>query len=178
MKKTLVLYNSYSGFTEKYAQWISQELGCDCFSLKKTPLRILSSYQVIIFGGPLHATGIGGLKKLNRRPSLLKKKELFIFATGASPGDKKVLEQVMNKNLSSNQRELNRFYYFRGGYDHEKLPFPYKFIMGLMRNMINKKSSVELTPDEKGMKEAFLEPVDFTKKETCSPLIEDVRKIL
>ncbi len=32
--KTAVVYKSFSGFTRKYAQLISEELNCDIFDLK------------------------------------------------------------------------------------------------------------------------------------------------
>ena len=33
--KTAVIYESGTGFTEQYAQWISEELHCDCVNRKK-----------------------------------------------------------------------------------------------------------------------------------------------
>lgn len=33
--KSIVIYNSQTGFTKQYAEWISQEAGCECVSLKK-----------------------------------------------------------------------------------------------------------------------------------------------
>ena len=29
--KTAVIYNSQTGFTKRYAKWISDEIGADCF---------------------------------------------------------------------------------------------------------------------------------------------------
>ena len=31
--KTIVIYNSQTGFTKRYAEWIAQESGADCFEL-------------------------------------------------------------------------------------------------------------------------------------------------
>lgn len=31
--KTIVIYNSQTGFTKRYAQWIAEETGADCLEL-------------------------------------------------------------------------------------------------------------------------------------------------
>ncbi len=31
--KTIVIYNSQTGFTKRYAEWIAGECGADCFDL-------------------------------------------------------------------------------------------------------------------------------------------------
>ena len=33
--KILVIYNSQTGFTKKYAEWISQESGAECLDFKQ-----------------------------------------------------------------------------------------------------------------------------------------------
>jgi len=56
--KYLVLYKSISGFTKKYAFWIAHELKADIFPIIKIKQIILTDYDIIIFGGSLHAVGI------------------------------------------------------------------------------------------------------------------------
>ncbi len=51
--KTIVAYRSKSGYTKRYAEWISQELGCD---IKEDPqLSDISGYDTIIYGGGMYA---------------------------------------------------------------------------------------------------------------------------
>lgn len=64
--KTIVIYKSISGFTEKYAKWIAEELGADIEKQNKASQKILKKYNTIIYGGSLHAVGIIGLKKLRK----------------------------------------------------------------------------------------------------------------
>ena len=33
MMKTVVIYNSQTGFTKRYAEWIAEATGADCFAL-------------------------------------------------------------------------------------------------------------------------------------------------
>lgn len=53
--KKIVVYKSRTGFTEKYAHWIAEDLHCDAVSLEKISASQMSRYDVIIFGGGIHA---------------------------------------------------------------------------------------------------------------------------
>lgn len=59
--KTVVVYKSISGFTKKYAEWIAEELETDLLRLEKNDIDILLKYDIIIYGGCLHAVGISGV---------------------------------------------------------------------------------------------------------------------
>ena len=51
--KTLIIYSSQTGFTKKYATWLSEELQADCIPLKdakKINWRRLFSVFIAIFG--------------------------------------------------------------------------------------------------------------------------------
>jgi len=64
--KVVVVYQSASGFTEKYAQWISEALNADLFNVKKMSIETLQEYDTIVFGGNLHAVGISGVNTIKR----------------------------------------------------------------------------------------------------------------
>ena len=49
--KTIVIYNSQTGFTKRYAEWIAQESGADCFELSTAKKKNLDEYDAIIYGG-------------------------------------------------------------------------------------------------------------------------------
>lgn len=49
--KMAVIYNSQTGFTTKYAQWISEETGADCFELDVARKQNFDDYDAIVFGG-------------------------------------------------------------------------------------------------------------------------------
>lgn len=58
--KTIVIYNSQTGFTKRYAQWIAEATGADCFELSEAKRKygyIWSNY----FGGWACAGGINKL---------------------------------------------------------------------------------------------------------------------
>lgn len=173
MKKTVVIYKSISGFTKKYAEWIAQFLNCDLLDRKSTNLKKILEYDIIIYGGSLHAVGISGVDIIRKNLHRLKEKTIVIFATGASPARPGVSSEVLNRNFSSDQQKQITFFYLRGGFDFNKLDPVNKAIMTLMKWKI--KSKKKWDPDEKGMMEAFSNPVDFTDKESLKKLLEFVR---
>ena len=40
--KTIVIYNSKTGFTKRYAEWISEALSCECVELKEASKKAAS----------------------------------------------------------------------------------------------------------------------------------------
>ena len=66
MLRTVVIYRSTSGFTKRYAEWIAEELKADLFEARKIDAPKLADYDLIVFGGSLHAVGINGIKLRQR----------------------------------------------------------------------------------------------------------------
>lgn len=173
--KTVVVYKSISGFTKKYAEWIAEELETDLLRLKKIDIDILLKYDIIIYGGRLHAVGISGINIIKNNLNKLKDKNIIIFTTGASPSKESTVSEVKDSNFSVEEQKQIRFYYFRGGFDFNKLNFTNKILMTLMKWKIQLKR--HKTPDEKGMLAAFSKPMDFTKKENIKELLEYVHSL-
>lgn len=49
--KTAVIYNSQTGFTKRYAQWIADAVLADCVELSAAKNKDFSQYDAIVFGG-------------------------------------------------------------------------------------------------------------------------------
>lgn len=63
--KTVVIYNSQTGFTRRYAQWIAEAAGGVCLELSEAKRRDLSDCGAIVFGGWARAEespGLAGLR--------------------------------------------------------------------------------------------------------------------
>lgn len=173
MKKTVVIYKSTSGFTKKYAEWIAQSLNCDLLNRKQANLKKILDYEIIIYGGSLHAVGISGVDIISKNLPSLKEKTIVIFATGASPARPEIPSVVLNRNFTSDQQKQITFFYLRGGFDFNKLDLVNKALMTLMKWKI--KSKKEWDSDDKGMMAAFSNPIDFTDKDNLKELLEFVR---
>jgi len=173
--KIVVVYKSISGFTKKYAEWIAKELEAESFSIEKIDIGTLLKYDLIIYGGCLHAIGINGVKMIKNNLNKLKDKNIIVFTTGASPQRENTISKVRDSNFSAEEQKQIQFYYFRGGFDFNKLDLPNKILMTLMNWKI--KLTRHKTPDAKGMLAAFAKPMDFTRKENIIELLEYARSL-
>lgn len=170
MMKTVVVYKSISGFTKKYAEWIAEELEADLLKLEKNGIDILFKYDTIIYGGSLHAAGVSGVNIIKNNLNKLRDKNIIVFTTGASPSKESTISEVKDSNFSAEEQKQIQFYYFRGGFDFNKLNFTNKILMTLMKWKIKLKR--HKTPDEKRMLAVYSKPMDFTKKENIKELLE------
>jgi menaquinone-dependent protoporphyrinogen IX oxidase len=173
--KAVVVYKSISGFTKKYAEWIAEELEADIFKREGISVDKLLEYNTIIYGGSLHAVGITGINIIKKDPGKLKDKNIIVFVTGASPFREELIDEIKQKNFKDEEKENIKLFYFRGGFDFNKLNFINKIIMILFKWKLQ--SSRNKTPDEKGMLAAYEKPVDFTKKENIKELIDYVNSL-
>lgn len=169
--KTIVVYKSKTGFTKKYAEWISEDLSADIFDVSKVTINILTTYDTIIYGGSLHAVGINGVKLITQNIDKLKDKKVVIFATGASPAREDVINEIRNKNFTTEQQEHIKFFYLRGGFNYNKLNIFDKVLMTLLKWKIKNKKEEKLTADEIGMLAIYDNPVDFTRKNNINEII-------
>ena len=100
--KTIVVYSSQTGFTEKYAKWIAEALNCEAIPVKQAKKLDISQFDTVIYGGWCMAGSVNGLKWiLNKIPNLVAdNKKFVVYAVGGSPMENPELEQGM-KNISN-----------------------------------------------------------------------------
>jgi menaquinone-dependent protoporphyrinogen IX oxidase len=170
MSRTVVVYRSISGFTKKYSEWIAEELKADLFEAKEIKIEKLREYDLIIFGGSLHAVGINGIKLIKKNISQLANKKIVVFAVGASPPKEGITNEIRKNNFPDEEQKNIQLYYLRGGFKFSKLDFTNKVIMTLFRVRLTIKKNK--TPDEKGMLAAYSRPIDCTRKENVKEIIE------
>lgn len=111
--KILITYESKTGFTKKYAEWIREELKCDLIELKK--VKEIKDYDLIIHGGWIMGGMIKGLNKIKK----LNPKKLIIFGVGYT--SKKEVD--LKKIVEDNKLGEIPFYYFEGGINPKKMGF-------------------------------------------------------
>jgi|AGTN01.1.fsa_nt_gi hypothetical protein len=173
MRSIVVVYRSTSGFTKKYAEWIAEELKADRLDAKKTTPDNIAKYDVVIFGGSLHAVGINGLKIIKKHMPLFSGKKVIVYAVGASPQRENVLQEVKEHNFNAEMADVALFY-LQGGFNYSKLDFANKVLMALF--WVRLKLLRNRTSDEKGMLSAYAKPLDRTRKENIKPLVEYAKK--
>ena len=173
--RTLVIYKSSYGATEKYAKWIAEAVGADLVQVKDAKAEKLTGYDAVVYGGGLYAGGINGIKWLVTNFSLVKDKKVAIFTVGlADPEIEENLNHIregIDHSLPENVRKGAEFFSFRGGMDFGRLGFMHKSMMKMMGKMLNKKNPEELTAQDRDLLDSFEKPVDFTDKKYIEPLL-------
>lgn len=177
MSKTAVIFNSKTGFTQKYALWIAEETNATAIGFnectKKRVKEILSEYDTVIFGSRLHAGIIEGLSKAKRLFGT-EKNRFIIFITGAAPADapktEDTLKKVWEQNLTAEERGRIPHFYMQAGLCYEKMPFIDKIMMKGLASMLKKKKD----KDEKAaaMAKVIESSFDISDRKYITPLTE------
>lgn len=178
--KAVVVYSSKTGFTKKYAQWIAEDLSLEAYELEESDnlKEVLSGVDTLIFGGGLYAIGINGLKKLLNENQAKSINNIFVFCTGLSLRSEEVQREIFENNLKDVEKNNVRLYYYRGGFDFQKLSLIDQLLMRMLKLKIQwKKKKGPLSSDEKGMLAVFHRKVDFTNRKLIRELVEDVKSL-
>jgi menaquinone-dependent protoporphyrinogen IX oxidase len=175
--KSAVIYQSKTGYSKKYAEWIAEELAADLFPAAEFNPAAFSDYDVIVFGGGLYEVGINGVGLIRKNLAALRGKKVVVYASGVAPSSQEVIDEVRNNNFTPEEQKHIRFYYLRGGFDFSRLTPRDKVLMRLLKWKILAKKAIrmKLIPDEIGMLQVYKNPADFTRKEKIGELLEYVR---
>ena len=163
--KTIVIYRSKTGFTRRYAEWIAAELGCEALEWKAAQGRDLAGYDTLIYGGWFHAGSIMGLKKFLQKVELLKK-NILVFATGASPAENPEIEASMKKNFTPEQWGRIRAFYLPGGLNYEQMGAVDRAMMAAFRAMVKKQEG-----ENSEMYKMLCKSYDLTDRKYIEPLV-------
>lgn len=139
--KTIVIYNSQTGFTKRYAQWIAEEINADCVELSIAKKTDLDSYDAIVFGGWAVAGSISKLKWFKNNISKWSNKKLIAFCVGASPIENPEIEEALPKNFTADELEVVRWFYLPGGLDYEKMSLKSRAMMKMFVKMLKAKKN-------------------------------------
>lgn len=172
MNNIAIVYKSKYGSTKKYAQWIAEETKADFFEYSEIKAKKLMEYDTIIYGGGLYASGIAGISIITKNFDFLKDKKIIVFTVGLASTDRKeVFVPIIEKNFSKEMRDNISFYHLRGGIDYKKLGIIDKIMMAVLKTIISKKNPNELSDDDRELLATYGKKVDFTEKNTITPLL-------
>lgn len=130
--KKIVVYQSGTGFTAKYAGWIAEDLGCEAKEFKTLKPGELAGYDMVIYGGWIMGGMVAGYDKVKK----LELKNIVVFGVGMTVPS----EEVATKIAEQNQIPQERFFYFEGGYNPQKLGFVQKSMMNIIKKSLLKKA--------------------------------------
>lgn len=178
MKKRVVIFESKYGSTGQYATWIAEALSCPLFEKRKFRQQDLADYDTIIYGGGLYAGGVSGIELIAKNWPVLREKNVILFTCGlADPSDPENVRHIrdsLSKALSPEIPEKIHLFHLRGGIDYSRLNFIHKAMMSMLRKMLLKKDPESLKNEEKQLLETYGKCIDFTRRETITPLVDSV----
>lgn len=162
--KKIVVYQSGTGFTAKYAGWIAEDLGCEVKEYKSVNASELSSYDMVIYGGWIMGGMVVGFDKIKA----LNLNNVVVFGVGMTvPSD-----EIREKIAIQNQIQRDRFFYYEGGYAPGKLGLVKKMMMNMIRKSLEKKENK--SADELHTLETF-KGADRTNRESIKELVVTVQ---
>lgn len=159
-----VVYASKTGFTQKYAAYIAERLGCRAYAAGE----VLPSADLYIAGGGIYQGNalsksvVEGLNQGGRR--------VVAFAVGLMRPQEGKGERVAAKNFPQ-----TKCFYFRGGYAPEELSVVQRLGMKLMYRIYKRRES----PDYRDTAAAIAAGgADFTQLSAADELIDYVKTYL
>ena len=151
-KPTGIVYTSNTGYTEKYAKLLGEQLGLPAFSAEQADS--LPEGTEILYLGWLMAGVVKGYKKAAQRFSVA-----AVCGVGMGPAGSQ--DSDVRKNNAIPQ-EVPVFT-LQGGFDRTKLHGIYRFMMGVMIKVMGSslRTKENRTPEEDAMLEMVTNGGDF-----------------
>ena len=172
--KTLVLYESKYGSTEKYACWLSEALSCEQRRTSQMDPAQLQAYDTLILGGGIYATGIAGVGFLKKNVQAIQDKKVLVFAVGASPFDEHALEEIRRRNLKGPLAKLPLFY-CRGAWNEDLLTVKDRMMVGLLKKMVSQKNPADYAPWERALMQAIGTVCDWTDPKELQQILQAIQ---
>ncbi len=142
--KTAVIYTSQTGFTKRYAEWLSDAAGADCYELSQAKNVNLDAYEAIVYGGWALAGTISKIGWFKSKISQWSDKKLIAFCVGGSPMENPEIETALHNHFNEPMLESVHLFYCPGGFNYEKMSAPSRLMMKLfIKTLKSKKNKSE-----------------------------------
>lgn len=168
--KTIVIYNSQTGFTKQYALWIAETAGADCLELSEAKRKNLSQYEAIIFGGWARAGSISKLGWFKGNMDKWKDKKLIVFCVGASPINSPEVWPFLKQNFTESEFKKVHVFYCPGGLNYEKMSASSNLMMKIFSRMLKAKKNQ--TKAEQEMIKMISASFDSSDRKYIKPILE------
>ena len=162
MSKTIIIYSSNTGFSQRYAQWLAEDLGCRAVPFRDRKTVRLEEYDTILLFGGLYAGQMSGLKWLKKQLPSLGGRRIAAVPVGCAPMENPDLPENMEKLLSDTPQI--RGFYCQGGLDYEHMGGVDRAMMSALRSVLKKQ------PDKKEMLEIISRSFDGMRREYLEPI--------
>lgn len=172
--KTIVIYNSQTGFTKRYAQWIAEAAGADCFELSAAKKRDLTAYEAIIFGSWACAGSMSKISWFKGNIDKWADKKLIAFCVGAGPIENPEIETALKQIFNESEQKKVNIFYCPGGFSYEKMSAPSKLMMKLFIKTLRAKK--DKTEEEQAMIKMLSQSYDISDRKYIEPILNCLEK--
>ena len=125
----IVIYDSQTGFTAKYALWIAEKLECPFISIKDAHVPTLQHYKTLIFGGRLIADKPKGFDFLRKHLKDFEAQNIAIYVTGSGKEqDVTKLKQAIFKGTEAAADGIP-CYFLHSGLNYDKMSAGERLLM-------------------------------------------------
>ena len=173
--KAIVIYNSQTGFTKKYADWIAEATGCETVPLKKAGKVKLAEYDAVVFGSWCMAESISKVVWFKKQlPSLAAAgKKLFVFLVGASPAEVPEAQAALRKNFTDDEWSKIQAFYCPGGLNYEKMGWGSRTMLKMFVKMLSNKK--DITQKELAQVQRLSQSYDISDKKYIEPIVAAIK---
>lgn len=173
MTDEIVVYRTKSGFAEKYARWIAEDLDCGCVPYGSISKEELMKYRRVVVGGYVRYERLDAAKEIAELISGLP--DVVVFIVGATPMTDRMATGYMLRRTYRQSRYF-RFvphFYLQGGMNLERIGRVERFLVKLMIFMI--RHAPYATGDIKAAAERMSHSADFSNRANICALVEYVK---
>lgn len=172
----LIIYNSRTGFTERYAAQLAQIVSGQAMPLSAAKRARFETPDVMLFGSRAHA---GSIERLKAGAELLRNggaDRIGIFVTGAMPEDAKPqIDALWERNLPrAGLANVPRFY-LPAGLCYERMGAVDRFLMGGLKFALRHKK--EKTPEDEMLEKSIAESYDISSEKYLDPVLRWIRQV-
>ncbi len=164
--KTIIIYNSQTGFTKQYAEWLAEDLQCRLVPYSQKEEIDFSQYDAMVFGSWCHAGMIKKIKWFRKNLPALKGKKKAVFVVGANPMGNQEIEASLKGNFS--EEEKVEVFYLQGGLRYEKMGASSRMMMKMFSSMVAKKKNK--SPEEEQMARMIGQSYDISDRRFLRPV--------
>ncbi len=166
--KLFICYHSRYGSTKQYAEWLHEQVGGDLTTIKDLSQYNLAEYDILVFGGYVHAGKITIRNILQRHWPVIKHKHVMVFSTsGTPPSETVTLQTIFENSFPAEICERLAYFPLMGRMETAK----WKLSDRLLTHV---GSWIEKDPD---VKQGMVSDVDGVSQEALQPLVAHIQSL-
>ncbi len=174
--KTIILYGSRYGATQKYAQELASRLGCSAISLDKAGSEDVKDCGCVVIGGGLYANKAVGSKAVAKLMPHLAGKHVAVFTVGITPPNNyEAIRVGWRQSYPALVKQDADFFHLLGTLDPENLSWLHRTTLGILQKSLRKRAGKDLTQGEWIMLDALENPTRELRPNAVEPIAELVR---